>query len=226
MASQLYYYWLCVAALSIGIFNFSTYSGGKDLNCISYQKFLYDEYVAYNKTKNITTTSKRPDNQFQEYSVEVSSSNILSVLQMILAFAYLGILGITIILALIVSCLSNQLPEDYMKFGKCKNCLAMFCKILPPFIVIIHWIIMFVLIGLWAMILTDTCKITRTNISGERAYFLESQVCLIVTSAIWVVLHCFGSILKDLSYVEPFMYSPRIEGSSKFFHIMFKTLGP
>jgi hypothetical protein len=226
MASQLYYYWLCVAALSIGIFNFSTYSGGKELQCITNSNFLYDEYVAYNKTKNITTTIPRPLNPNEVYTVEQSSSNILSLLQMVIAFAYLSILGVTIILALIVSCLSNQLPEDYMKFGKCKRCLAMLCKILPPFIVIVHWIILFVIIGLWIMVLTDTCLITRINISGEKAYFQQSNICLIVTSAIWVVLHCFGSVLKDLSYVEPFMYSPRIEGSSPFFHVMLKTLGP
>jgi len=215
-----------VAALSIGIFNYSMHSSGKDLKCYYKISFLYDEYVTYNITKNITTTSARPSNPNQVYSVEQSSSNILEMLQMIIAFAYLGILALTFLLAIIVGCLSNQLPEDYMKFGKCKRCLAMLCKILPIMIVVIHWIIMFLIIGLWAMMLTDTCFDSRINIYGNNQYYYASLTCLFVTSAVWVFLHCFGSVLKDLSYVEPFMYSPQIEGSSTFMHVVLKTLGP
>jgi len=230
MASQLYYYCLCLAALALAIYNFSSSSTGKTLLCWSNTTLTYDQYVEYNRSLNYSITLSRPSNPETTYDIPKSGSNILTLFQMILAILYLFVLGLTFILALIVNYLSNQVPEDFLRIGKCKSILALFCKIFPPFIVIIHWIILFVIIANWVLILMNTCSITTTTVPGTliipSQYFSDSRICLIVTSAIWFFLHFIGAILKDLSYVEPFMYSPKTEESSGFAHIMFKTLGP
>lgn len=230
MASQLYYYCLCLATLAVGIYNFSTSSTGKTLVCMSNNTLTYDQYVIYNNSLGSPITLERPTNPDTVYNIPQSSSNILSLFQIIIAILYLIILGLTFILALIVNYLSNQVPEDFLRIGKCKSCLALFCKVFPPFIVIIHWILLVLIIVNWIFIITDTCAISQTTVPGTlivpTQYFSDSRICLIVTSAIWFFLHFFGAIFKDLSYVEPFMYSPRTEESSAFAHVVLKTLGP
>jgi len=231
MASQLYYYCLCIAALAVGIYNFSTSSTGKSLVCWSNITFTYSQYKEYNASLNLSIILSEPADPTTTYNIpQKGSSNLLQILQFILAIAYMCVCGLTFILAIIVNYLSNQVPEDFIKIGKCKSFLALFCKCFPPLIVIIHWIIMCIIIGYAVMILLDTCAITSTTVVGTvispTQYFIDSRTCLIVSAAIWVFLHYFGAILKDLSYEEPFMYSPRTDESSPFVHMMLKTLGP
>ncbi len=230
MASQLYYYCLCLAALAVGIYNFSASSTGKTLVCWSNTSLTYDQYVEYNNSLNKSINIARPTDNQTTYDVPKSGSNILTIFQFILAIIYLSILGLTFILALIVNYLSNQVPEDFLKIGKCKSFLALFCKVFPPLIVIIHWVALFLIIANWIMILMESCKLTTTTVPGTliipSQYYSDSRICLLVTSAIWIFLHYCGAILKDLSYVEPFMYSPRTEESSAFAHVVLKTLGP
>lgn len=230
MASQIYYYSLCLAALAMGIYNFSTSSTGKTLICWSNTTLTYDQYVEFNKSLNISANLPRPANAETTYNIPKSSTNILTTFQLILGILYLIILGLTFILALIVNHLSNQIPEDFLRIGKCKSFLALFCKVFPPFIVIIHWVILIFLVINWILIAIDTCKVTTTTVPGTlinpNQYYSDSRICIIVTSAVWFFLHYIGAILKDLSYVEPFMYNPKTEESNKFVHVAFKTLGP
>jgi len=230
MASQLYYYCLCLAALALGIYNFSTSSTGKTLVCWSNTTLTYTQYVEYNKSLNISANLPSPSDPETIYNIPKSGSNILTLFQSILAILYLIILGLTFFLALIVNYLSNQIPEDFLMIGKCKSFLALFCKVFPPLIVMIHWVIFVIVVINWIFIAIDTCKVTTTTVPGTliipMQYFSDSSMCLIVTSAIWFFLHYIGAILKDLSYVEPFMHNPRTEESSAFVHVVLNTLGP
>jgi len=132
-------------------------------------------------------------------------------------------------LAILVNFLSNQIPEDFITMGKCKHFLAAFCKILPVLIVLLHWVLLIAIIVNWIMIITESCKYSQVNsgpsVSKEQ-YFIDSRTNLIVTSVIWFFLHYIGSILKDLSYVEPFMYTPKTQESNSFLHVSFRVLGP
>lgn len=229
MASQLYYYCLMLAALAAGIYNYTTSSSGNNLLCWSNQTMTYDEYKTLNQSLNLSVIAA-PADPNTKYDMLTSGGNSLKLFQLVLAFAYGAVLIFTFLLAIITSFLSNQVPEDFLKMGGCKICLAMFCKILPPFIVIIHWIILILIAINLLFVLQGTCKVTSSSVAGvlvsADAYFSGSKICIIVTAAIWILLHYVGAILKDISYVEPFMYSPKTEGSNGFLHIMLKKLGP
>lgn len=230
MASQLYYYCLIAAALSVGIYNTSIYGSGSALVCLSYSSFTYDQYVTYNKSLSLPISISAPANPDTSYKIVQEGTNILKVFQIAIAILYFAIIFFTFILALIVNSLSNQIPEDFLQMSKCKSFLAMFCKVFPIIIVVIHWIILILIIIYWAMILMGRCQETRTTIPGvlilATHYYNDSKTCHIVTSVIWIFLHYIGAILKDVSYVEPFMYNPRTEGSNQFVHVVLKKLGP
>lgn len=230
MASQLYYFCLIAAAISVGIYNISNFLSGGSLVCLSYMSLSYDEYVAYNKSLNLSTDLPKPSDLNTSFKILQEGSNILKTFQLIIAILYFVILFLTFILSLIVSSLSNQVPEDFLKIGKCKSFLAMFCKLFPIVTVILHWILLIIIIISWVMLIMGQCEETKTTTPGvliiPTQYYASSKVCLIVTSVIWFFLHYIGALLKDLSYVEPFMYNPRTEGSSHFAHIVLKKLGP
>ena len=57
-------------------------------------------------------------------------------------------------------------------------------------------------------------------------YRKKNLPLLIVNSVIWVCLHCGGSIVREMTYVEPFMYSPDIGNPNCCRTFILKKFGP
>ncbi len=232
--SASYYLLITAACLAVGILNFSSSSSSANLNCfvnVDMNKSAYDAFVA--TFPNTTTIEAVPPKDTSDptatYIVRQPSSNTIQLITFFIGISYLSICGIALFMTMLVTCLANQLPEDFVNMGKCKRCMAMFCKILPILIVLIHWVILFLILGLWALVLTDACAYTTTNESGAiispGKYLSDTQTLAIITSGIWGFLHLGASIVRDLYYIEPFIYWPYL-GSSKVATFLCKTLGP
>jgi hypothetical protein len=249
MGSAGYYLGLAVASLAIGIYNFSLYSDGKNLQCFKITQMDWATYKLYNEslqngqsTAPASTTSTLRNLQTSDstnststddklYDVQESSSNLYSLLAIIIAIVYLILCGLSLMLAMIINHMANQVPEDFLNIGRCKRWLACFTKILPPFFIIIHWVVLLIIIGFWAMVLMKSCPIATTNevgvvIVNKQKFHNDSYTLNIVNSAIWVLLHYGGAVIRDIMYQEPFMYSPDIGTPGLCKSLLFKKLGP
>lgn len=232
--STLYYLGLTVASLSVGIYNFSMFSSGSSLQCysvnqmdtVTFQAFQAS-FLAQNVTPPVGILNKDDPTV---YDVKVQSGNLLGLLAMIVAFSYALIMIISLVLCLIIKNMSNQLPEDFLKISGCRRCMAAFCKILPPVLIIVHWIIGLVIVGIWAMLLMKACIISTSSTPGalvvESQFFNDINTLNIVNSGIWVLIHYGGGIFREIVYQEPFMYSPDIGKTSAFKSLIMRKLGP
>ena len=169
-------------------------------------------------------------NGITTYYVPVPGGNLYYIFAFGIAVAYGIILIMAILLTIVVYWMSDMVPEDFVKIGKCKRWTAVFTKILPPIIILIHWIILLLILVFWVMILMGSCEVTQpsSTIFGFNSlkYGRDSFVLNLVTSIIWVLLHYGGAIYRDITYTEPFMYSPDIGETSAFKSLVLKKLGP
>jgi hypothetical protein len=244
MGSSVYYLSLAVATVAIGIFNFNGSSEGKPLTCYNIQEMDYTTYVDFNNTMNnikngntsrlrfiqsaTTATTSTTDPTQQIYTVNVPTSNIYTLIATIIAIIYLIITGLSLYMAGVIYFMSNQLPEDFMKVGMCKKCVAIFCKIIPVVIVLLHWLILILVIVLWVMLMMKQCQIaTSTLIFGvnPKSFYNNIYVLNIVNSCIWILLHYGGAIFREVVYQEPFMYVPDPE-KFNLLRCLCKKLGP
>jgi hypothetical protein len=231
MGSSSYYLALTAASLAVGIYNFSSGSAGTSLKCFTMAKMDNTTFQAYKSSfGNVTIEFTPPANASDPnalYSVrQPSGGNTLSLIATVTAILYLCICGLSIFNACMTNWMSNLLPEDFMKIGRCKSCLAAFCKILPILIILIHWLIMILIIIIWILLITKACEVSTTSVPGvlidPGKYYKDMNTLNIVNSCLWVLIHCGGSIVREIVYQEPFIYWPSM-GKSAFATFMFKT---
>ena len=236
-----YYITLTVATISIAIFNLSVSSEGKSLQCFSLKemnKDTYDQYLlspASNLTaQNITnvppTTMKVVDN-VNVYTVPQVSSNSYKTLADVIAIIYLIIMFLALILTVVLFWLSDLVPDDFLNMGWVKRGAAITTKIFPPIIVLMHWLILILVIVYWIILGTESCKVSEPATSSVFDFNVLKyhQLCVnlqIVNSIVAFVLHFGFAILKDMLYIEPFMYSPQVGKTGKCRDITLRVLGP
>jgi hypothetical protein len=238
MGNSKYYLALTVATLSVGIYNFASSSEGAKLQCFSISSMTYQEYKAYNDSIANATTKVPilPANitldagENSVYDVPMAGSNIINMLQIVIAFAYIAVCGLSILLAAVIWWMENMVPDDFLNISKCKKACAILCKVIPPFLIFAHYIILIVIIIVWIMIVTGGCVMSVSNVPGivvnKDKYSTDSKVLNIVTTCIWFLIHYGGAIVRDVVYQEPFMYSPVIGDQSVVKVIFLKKLGP
>lgn len=232
--SSTYYLVLTCICLAIGIYNFSTSSSGKNLNCYNLEQMDYATYLKYNETfSNSSNTSSyyssTGNSNSTIYTVKVSTSNLYSTTSTVIGILYLIITVFSVFLAVLINYLANQLPEDFLNMGRCKRWIAASCKILPLVNIVIHWIIFILIIVMWTGIASSTCIYSTSTQQGvlvnSDQYFINVRVLNIVNSCLWLLIHVGGMIIKEIVYQEPFNYWPEI-GGSKVLTFFCKTLGP
>jgi hypothetical protein len=236
MGNSRYYLALAVATLSIGVYNFATSSDGASLQCYSISSMTYQEYTAYNESIKNSTTPTLPANitldagENSVYDVPMAGSNILNMIQIIIAFSYIAICGLSVLLAAVIWWMENMVPDDFLNIGKCKRCSAVVCKVIPPFLIFCHYVVLILIIVCWVLILTKTCSLSVSTTPGvvvnKDKYTMDSYVLNLVTTCIWILIHYGGAIVRDVVYQEPFMYSPVIGEQSTVKVLFLKKLGP
>lgn len=194
--SSFYYLGVGVVSLAISIYNFEISSKGN----------------------GVKTTD----------SAGLDASNIFPTIGLILAISYIIILVLSIFLSCVINALSNQLPEDYLNMGKCKRFLACFCKIFPPVLIILSWINFILIIVIWIMLVVNKdYKYTDEKTGTENTdYEGDVKVLNLVNSIAWILLHYGGAVVRDMTYQEPFMYSPDTGEPNCFRTLFLKKLGP
>ena len=227
--SSLYYVGVGVVSLSMSIYNFNTMGESNNQTCYVNKTMTdsqVDEY--YNSIAQI-----RPENlkeAYDKFEVPVQESNPYKTFCLLVGIVYIILLAMSLFLACITNYLSNQLPDDYINMGTCKKFLACFCKILPPCFIILSWLNFIFFIVVWIFILSKRCKISTTMVPGklisEDYFFKVHRTLNIVNSIVWVLLHYGGAVIRAMTYVEPFMYSPEVGNPNFFKTLMLKRLGP
>ena len=227
--SSLYYLGLGAVSLSMTIYNFHMVGEATNQTCFSYQKMTQGEYRNYNKSlgQQIYDDSSLDSDYFD---VPVTEGNIYKTLTLIIAIIYIIYLVLSLFLSCVSNMMSNQTPEDYIKIGTCKKFLACFCKILPPVLIILSWINFILFVVFWILITVGKCEYSRSDTPGkfmdEKDYFNDNKVLILVNSCFWILLHYGGAIVRGMTYVEPFMYSPEIGKPNMIKTLLFKKLGP
>lgn len=225
--SSLYYLGLGAVSLSMTIYNFHMVGEATNQTCYSYQNMTYDDYKNYN-----ISLGQEIYNKTKEYfdDVKVTEGNIYKTLTLIIAIIYIIYLVLSLFLSCVSNMMSNQTPEDYIKIGTCKKFLACFCKILPPVLIILSWINFILFVVFWILIIVGKCEysesITPGKFMGKKDYFNDNKVLILVNSCFWILLHYGGAIVRGMTYVEPFMYSPEIGKPNMIKTLLFKKLGP
>ena len=228
--SSLYYVGVGVVSLSMSIYNFNTMGESNNQTCYVFKS------MTYNETKDYYNSIAQPlPNEYatpfdNKKSIEVQESNPYKTFCLLVGIVYIILLAMSLFLACITNYLSNQLPDDYINMGTCKKFLACFCKILPPCFIILSWLNFIFFIVVWIFILSKKCKYSTTMVPGKLIstdYFFKVHRTLnIVNSIVWVLLHYGGAIIRAMTYVEPFMYSPEVGNPNFFKTLMLKRLGP
>ena len=225
--SSLYYLGLGAVSLSMTIYNFHMVGEATNQTCYINQNMTKKEYIAY---LNSTEQNDKTDINDNYYNVEVEEGNIYKTLTLVIAIIYIIYLVLSLFLSCVSNMMSNQTPEDYIKIGTCKKFLACFCKILPPVLIILSWINFILFVVFWILITVGKCEYSYSDTPGkfmdEKDYFNDNKVLILVNSCFWILLHYGGAIVRGMTYVEPFMYSPEIGKPNMIKTLLFKKLGP
>ena len=233
--SSLYYVGVGVVSLSMSIYNFNTIGKSNNQTCYVNKSMTYNECIDYYHS---IAQSELPCNESypmnESYSgkrnISVQESNPYKTFCLLVGIVYIILLAMSLFLACITNYLSNQLPDDYINMGTCKKFLACFCKILPPCFIILSWLNFIFFIVVWIFILSKKCKYSTTMTPGKLInpdYFFKVHRTLnIVNSIVWILLHYGGAVIRAMTYVEPFMYSPEVGNPNFFKTLMLKRLGP
>ena len=226
--SSLYYLGLGAVSLSMTIYNFHMVGEATNQTCYSYQKMTQKEFDTY--IASLGQTNDTISNDIDLDKVEVSEGNIYKTLTLIIAIIYIIYLVLSLFLSCVSNMMSNQTPEDYIKIGTCKKFLACFCKILPPVLIILSWINFILFVVFWILITVGKCEYSKSDspgkFMGKKDYFNDNKVLILVNSCFWILLHYGGAIVRGMTYVEPFMYSPEIGKPNMIKTLLFKKLGP
>lgn len=237
MSNSKYYLGLSVFCLAIAIYNLNISSEGKSMNCFQTVQMDYDTYLEYNNTivDDGGTTALRylqsdsSNNTAVLYDVVIQTSNIYSPLNSIIAILYMLIMALSLFLSLVITYMSNQLPEDFMNVSKWKRFLACFCKIFPLLIIMVHWLLLIIILAVWFMVMTKKCNTSKSTTQvgiSEGMYYQNVLVLNMVNTITWIILHYGGALLREILYEEPFMYMPYVGSKNSFAVIMLRKLGP
>ena len=225
--SSLYYLGLGAVSLSMTIYNFHMVGEATNQTCYSRQTMTKEQYIDYMKSLGQTFDDSDSSDDFNPKVIE---GNIYKTLTLIIAIIYIIYLVLSLFLSCVSNMMSNQTPEDYIKIGTCKKFLACFCKILPPVLIILSWINFILFVVFWILITVGKCEysksITPGKFMGKKDYFNDNKVLILVNSCFWILLHYGGAIVRGMTYVEPFMYSPEIGKPNMIKTLLFKKLGP
>ena len=226
--SSLYYLGLGAISLSMTIYNFHMVGEATNQTCYSYQNMTLDEYKNFNASLGLPNNDTYNNKNF--FEVQVTEGNIYKTLTLIIAIIYIIYLVLSLFLSCVSNMMSNQTPEDYIKIGTCKKFLACFCKILPPVLIILSWVNFILFVVFWILITVGKCEysesITPGKFMDKKDYFNDNKVLILVNSCFWILLHYGGAIVRGMTYVEPFMYSPEIGKPNMIKTLLFKKLGP
>ena len=227
--SSLYYLGLGAVSLSMTIYNFHMVGEATNQTCYSNQTMTYNDYKKYNISLGLEIYDETTFNK-EYFEVPVTEGNIYKTLTLIIAIIYIIYLVLSLFLSCVSNMMSNQTPEDYIKIGTCKKFLACFCKILPPVLIILSWVNFILFVVFWILITVGKCEYSRSDTPGkfmdEKDYFNDNKVLILVNSCFWILLHYGGAIVRGMTYVEPFMYSPEIGKPNMIKTLLFKKLGP
>ena len=227
--SSLYYLGLGAVSLSMTIYNFHMVGEATNQTCYINQSMTKDQYKNYNESLGLQIYDDSSlDSDY--FDVPVTEGNIYKTLTLIIAIIYIIYLVLSLFLSCVSNMMSNQTPEDYIKIGTCKKFLACFCKILPPVLIILSWINFILFVVFWILITVGKCEYSKSITPGkfmdEKDYFNDNKVLILVNSCFWILLHYGGAIVRGMTYVEPFMYSPEIGKPNMIKTLLFKKLGP
>ena len=227
--SSLYYLGLGAVSLSMTIYNFHMVGEATNQTCYSNQTMTYNDYRKYNISLGLEIYNKTSFNK-EYFEVPVTEGNIYKTLTLIIAIIYIIYLVLSLFLSCVSNMMSNQTPEDYIKIGTCKKFLACFCKILPPVLIILSWVNFILFVVFWILITVGKCEYSKSITPGKfmdkKDYFNDNKVLILVNSCFWILLHYGGAIVRGMTYVEPFMYSPEIGKPNMIKTLLFKKLGP
>lgn len=231
--SSLYYVGVGVLSLASTIYNFEMWAEGKNVTCYDCQNFLTDKELddyreRINGAQELYCTAKKYP---LGYSVLVKQTDAYRVIALIIAIMYLLLLVLAIYEACVTNALSNQTPEDFIKMGRCKRVVACICKIFPMIILIISWINFILIVVDWILYGIKYCNeaINRSpdHVGDSYTRYRHTHMPLmIVNSVIWACLHIGGSIIREMTYIEPFMYDPAIGDESCCKTFFLRKFGP
>ena len=226
--SSLYYLGVGAVSLSMTIYNFHMVGQATNQTCFSYKKMTSKEYETY-----MDSLGQTPNINIDLNKVQVTEGNIYKTLTLIIAIIYIIYLVLSLFLSCVSNMMSNQTPEDYIKIGTCKKFLACFCKILPPVLILLSWVNFILFVVFWILIAIGKCEYSDSDTPGKfvkpedyKDYYNDNKVLILVNSCFWVLLHYGGAIVRGMTYVEPFMYSPEIGKPNLLKTLFLKKLGP
>ena len=222
--SSFYYLGIGVFSLAMTIYNFEKASQIGDYTLLKNQTQI--------ETRNISYANGSIIPKEFPYIEKVETTNAIEPLLYIIAIVFLLFLVLSLYMSCIINSFSNLLPEDFLTMSKCKAAVTCLCKIIPPIFLILSWLNLILIVVVWilyAVYFKDESKDYPKYQFEPRSDSVSEDVLIlnIVNSVIWFVTHYGGSIIREMTYIEPFMYSPDTgETPNCFRTLMIKKLGP
>jgi len=132
-------------------------------------------------------------------------------------------------MAIFCNVMANMVPKDFIEVSTCKKIIGCCCKIIPPIIIVTHYVVVIFLIAYWVMVGTGECNISSDSKPGlpdPGKYYNDSKTLLIVDTVFWGCIHFGGAMIREMIYIEPFLYSPDVGKVNLCKSLLMKRLGP
>lgn len=212
----------------MSIYNFDYHTKGNKVQCYNTLSLTFDEYVQYNKTHNLKVEIGL--DQTQVFQIQVDSSNGYKSLFFTIGILFIIFFIMSLYLSIVINILANQLPSDFIAISKFKKINACLCKIFPFVFILLSWIIFLIIIITWGFIVTKHCDVARnadaTKVWSLSKYYNDAVILNSINTGVWFIFQYIGALIRQLVYVEPFMYNPIVGKGNKVKAWFLHYIGP
>ena len=127
---------------------------------------------------------------------------------------------------------NSFLPKDFARMGRMLNCFGMFLKVLPKLLIFMHYIIFILILVVIGQVGRGQCSnaevLDSTGHKPPQPVPMQRDATILagIVSALWVLMHFGGFVIRSLLYVDPFLLDPYDPKANRVYRVMCQTCGP
>lgn len=188
----------------------------------------YTTTTTANATVNATSNSSALSNVTS--TIESALNLKLTTIPGVLTGFYAAEFSLSVLSGLILYYFLSFVPKDFASIGRFRNLLGLFLKLFPKLIIFLHYIILIIICAQIGYVGGGKCKNakhlatdgTQTTGAMERA----GIIMIIILSALWIVQHIGGAVMRSILNVDPFLAEPDDPSSNRIYAVICKKCGP
>ena len=128
-------------------------------------------------------------------------------------------------MVLLILYFGRFLPKDFAKLGRILNCMGIWLKLLPKFIILLHYVIFILILVVIGQVANGSCAKSQiidsdTNLPEDTNMQKDATILAGIISGMWVLMHFGGYVIRSLLYVDPFLLDPYDPKANRVWRIL------